>query len=66
MWSIIFFKWQSPAFAFVDILLMILFITLTIKSFYKISPVSASILLPYLLWVCFAAFLNYTIWNLNK
>src|SRR4030042_1847086 len=43
----------------------ILFILLTIIYFYKISKTAAYLLLPYILWVSFAAFLNFTIWRLN-
>src|SRR3989344_2725436 len=55
-----------------------LVILATIVAFYKISPPSSSIwttaghgklaawlLVPYILWVSFAAYLNYAIWSLN-
>lgn len=65
MWSILFFKCHSPALAFVDILLMILAILVTISRFAKISKWAAWLLIPYLAWVCFATVLNYNIWMLN-
>ena len=65
-WSIIFFKFQSPVFALVDIIIMLILIMLTIISFSKISKTAAWLLLPYLAWVSFATILNYTIWVLNE
>ncbi|WP_353483658.1 TspO/MBR family protein [Haliscomenobacter sp.] len=65
-WSIIFFNFQSPFFALIEILLMWLAILLTIFRFAKISKTAAWLLVPYLLWVSFASVLNYTIWSLNK
>jgi translocator protein len=65
MWSILFFRCHAPAFAFTDILLMIVAILITISRFAKISKVAAWLLIPYLAWVCFATVLNYSIWMLN-
>jgi tryptophan-rich sensory protein len=65
-WSIIFFNFQSPFFALIEILLMWLAILLTISRFAKISKTAAWLLVPYLLWVSFASVLNYTIWSLNN
>ncbi len=65
LWSIFFFKLHSPTLAFLDILLLIITLLITIISFAKISKVAAWLLVPYISWVCFAAVLNYTIWMLN-
>lgn len=64
-WSIIFFNFHSPAMAFVDILLMVITIILTIFSFSAFSKTAAWLLVPYISWVSFAAILNFTIWKLN-
>ncbi|WP_373553778.1 TspO/MBR family protein [Haliscomenobacter sp.] len=64
-WSIIFFRFQSPFFALIEILLLLLAIILTIFQFSKISKTAGWLLVPYLLWVSFASVLNYTIWSLN-
>ena len=66
MWSIIFFKLESPSFAFFDIVLLLISIGLTMKSFSYYSKLAAWLLLPYISWVSFATILNYTIWDLNK
>lgn len=64
-WSIIFFRFQSPFFALIEILLLLSMILLTIFQFSKISKTAAWLLVPYVLWVSFASVLNYTIWSLN-
>jgi tryptophan-rich sensory protein len=65
-WSIIFFGWHNPLLALVDITFLWISIVATIISFYKISRPSAFLLVPYLLWVSFATYLNYALWVLNK
>jgi len=64
-WSVIFFGAHNPAGAFADIVLLWLAILATIITFYKISPAAAYLLLPYILWVSFAGYLNYAVWTLN-
>ena len=64
-WSIIFFRFQSPFFALIEILLLLAMILLTAYHFAKISKTAAYLLIPYALWVSFASVLNYTLWSLN-
>ncbi len=66
VWSIIFFGFKNPALAFVDIAALWVAIILTIKVFYKINKLAGNLLIPYLLWVTFATFLNLTIVILNS
>ena len=65
LWSIVFFGLESPGSAFFVILALWFAILHTIVNFYRISKVSAYLLLPYILWVSFAAYLNFFIWILN-
>ena len=65
IWSIIFFGFENPAWALVDIVLLWIAIVWTIVVFYKISKWAAYLLIPYVIWVSFAAYLNYSIWILN-
>lgn len=65
LWSAVFFGWRSPGGAVVVISLLWLGIILTILLFRRVSPVAAALLLPYLLWVTFAAVLNVAVWRLN-
>ena len=64
-WSILFFRFQSPLLALIDIIFMIIAILITIIYFTRISKLASGLLVPYLLWVCFAAAINYAIWNMN-
>lgn len=61
-WSIVFFKFHNPGLAFVNIVLMWLAIVWTIVVFRKTSKTAAYLLIPYLLWVTFASYLNLSIW----
>lgn len=65
LWSWLFFGWQLGAAAFLDILLLGGFIVATVVTFWQVRALAGALLLPYLLWVSFAAALNYTIWQLN-
>ena len=64
-WSILFFGFQSPLLGFVDIILMVYTISITIYHFTGISKTASWLMVPYLLWVCFATVLNFTILILN-
>ncbi len=59
LWSILFFGLQNPLFAFADIILMIISTIFVIRTCWKIKPLSACLIIPYLLWILFASFLNY-------
>lgn len=65
IWSIVFFGFRRPALAFFEIILLWLFILLTLIDFYKIKKMAGLLLIPYLLWVAFAAILNLSVWILN-
>ena len=65
LWSILFFGLQSPLFAFIEIIILWLAILLTIIYFYKINKKASYLLIPYILWVTFAAILNLSIYSLN-
>ena len=58
LWSPVFFYWKNIDFALLIIILMIIFVILTILQFHKVSKLSAFILVPYLLWIIFACYLN--------
>lgn len=65
LWSAIFFGLHMPGLAFLEIILLALSIIILIALSWKISRAASALLIPYLLWVCFASFLNYNIWILN-
>lgn len=65
LWSIIFFAWRSPGGALVEIILLWLAILATLIAFARISRTAAWLLVPYLAWVSFATYLNYSLYVLN-
>ena len=65
LWSLFFFKMQSPLLALVDIFLLIAAIVVTIFLFGKVRMLAALLMIPYLAWVCFATYLNLGILRLN-
>lgn len=65
-WSYLFFGLRNPFYAFIEIVILWLVIGYMLFKFYKIKPLAGLLLLPYILWVTFAAVLNYFIFVLNK
>lgn len=65
LWSIVFFGMESPGGGLFIIGLLWLSILANIFAFARISKIAAYLLAPYLLWVSFAAALNFEIWILN-
>ena len=53
---------EMPLLALIEIMLLWLCIAYMAKSFYKYEKWAAYLLIPYLLWVGFAANLNFSIW----
>lgn len=64
-WSIWFFNLNLYFFSFLWLIILWILISITILLFYKISKLSAYLLLPYILWVTFAVYLNLGIAILN-
>lgn len=65
LWSFLFFGLRSPFYGFIEIIFLWIAILLTIVQFKKVSRTAAYLLVPYILWVSFAAILNYNLWMLN-
>ena len=64
-WSIIFFGIQNITLAMVNLILLILFIVLLMFKYRKVSIISFNLMIPYLLWCCFALILNISIFIKN-
>ena len=65
LWSIVFFNLEAYWVAFVWLVLLWGLILITTVLFYRISKTAGYLLIPYLLWVTFAGYLNLTIAILN-
>jgi len=66
LWSIAFFGLRSPFGGVLVIVLLWAAIVLTIVWFFRVSRTASLLLMPYILWVTFAAALNVAIWLLNS
>lgn len=64
-WPIFFFRFELYTFSFIWLVALWFLILLTAILFYRISRLAAFLLLPYLLWVAFAGYLNLGITLLN-
>jgi tryptophan-rich sensory protein len=65
LWSYLFFGLQAPFLALIEVVLLWIAILMTIAAFNRVSVPAAILLVPYLLWVSFAAYLTYGIYILN-
>lgn len=65
LWPIIFFGFDLYLVAFLILIALWVLIFLTIRAFSKIDERAGDLLLPYLLWVTFAGYLNLGVFLLN-
>lgn len=65
LWSYLFFGLHDLGLAFFELLALWLMIALTIGLFYRINPMAAYLLIPYIAWVSFAGYLNWSFWAIN-
>lgn len=66
LWSAVFFGLRRPDWAFVEVLFLWSSILYLVLAFHPISPTASYLMVPYLLWVTFAAGLNLAIWRRNS
>lgn len=66
LWSVIFFGFKLRLFGFIWIVFLLLIVLIMIKRFYDISKLSLYLLIPYVLWLGFAGYLNLAIYLLNR
>lgn len=64
-WSLFFFNLKLYLFSFLWLILLWLLILTTILLFRKTSKTAAYLMIPYLVWVTFAGYLNFGIFLLN-
>jgi benzodiazapine receptor len=65
LWNFFFFKLRRPDWALIEVAFLWLSILVLILAFYPRAPLSAALLVPYLLWVSIASVLNRAIVRLN-
>jgi len=64
-WSWLFFGLEEIGLALTDIVVLWVAILATIVAFWRENRIAGGLLIPYLVWVTFAAALNFEIWRLN-
>jgi tryptophan-rich sensory protein len=64
-WSWLFFGAKMPGAALAELIVLWVAIAVTLALFWRRSAVAGMLLVPYLLWVTYAATLNLAIWRLN-
>jgi tryptophan-rich sensory protein len=65
LWSPLFFKWRRPDWALVEVVFLWTSVLALVLVLWQIAPKAALLNLPYLAWVSFASWLNWTIVKLN-
>ncbi len=65
LWSPLFFRWRRPDWALIEVVFLWLSILALVLGTAPLSSLASWIVVPYLLWVTFAAWLNLTIVRLN-
>lgn len=66
LWPVVFFGLVRFAAALLVLVLLWIAIFITIRRFFPISPLAGKLLIPYLIWVSFAGYLNAGVWLLNQ
>lgn len=64
-WSIVFFNYRMFLLAFILLVVLFVFVAITVSIFYNAKKSAGLILLPYLLFLVYAGYLNFGVWFLN-
>jgi len=64
-WSGIFFGLRLPGAAFLEVVLLWIFILMTAITFWPVSRTASCLIVPYLAWVTYASALNAALWRMN-
>ena len=64
-WSVVFFGFHNISLALINLIILIFFIIILILRFKSVNNVSSYLMIPYLLWTCYALFLNINLLILN-
>ena len=66
LWTIFYFSFRALALSFFWLLFLIALVLLMIVRFERCAAGAGKLQLPYLIWLCFAAYLNLATWLLNR
>ena len=65
LWTTVFFKYKQLHLAFLIICAILYFSYKTYIKFLEINPLASYLLVPYIIWLCFAGYLNFYIISVN-
>ncbi len=65
LWPIVFFRFEAYLAAFLILVVLLVLILITLQRFYNTDQTAGKLLIPYLLWVGFAGYLNFGVYLLN-
>ena len=65
LWSWLFFAWHRGAWAFADIVALLVLVAATAVAFARVRTAAGVCMIPYLAWVAFAGMLNLWVWRAN-
>lgn len=66
IWPLLFFNLQNYLAAFIWLILLLLLVIATIALFARVSKPAAWLMIPYVLWILFAGYLNFSVYLLNR
>ena len=64
-WSIVFFRLHQIFLALIVLMILIVLIIILILKFKRVNYISSFLMIPYLLWSCYALFLNFNLYIFN-
>ena len=64
-WSIVFFGMHQILLALIVLMILVILINVLILKFKRVNYISSLLMIPYLLWCCYALFLNFNLYILN-
>lgn len=65
IWPIFFFGFDAYLLSFIILVLLLVFVVAMIINFYKENKLASLLQIPYLIWLLFAAYLNFSVFLLN-
>jgi len=65
LWSWLFFAWRAGAPSVADIVVLWVLVVVTVIAFFRVRTAAGVLMVPYLAWVTFAAFLDVAVWQRN-
>ena len=66
LWTPLFFGMHRAGLAYIEIVALWCVLTATLGLFWRVKKTAGLLLVPYLVWVTFAAALNFTLWHMNR